>query len=1445
MHVVFRFLLAFFIISPTFVWSQLNVNYLVVGGGGGGGAGSDRTSGGGSGGQVITGSATISPGPFSITVGAGGGSNGNGANSTFNGITSVGGGRGGSRSGSTLTAANNSAYAGGSHHFNSTAGVNGSVLRRGGAGFDGGASGPWAAGGGGGAGGNGSNGASTGGGNGGVGQANALRTGANQTYSTGGKGGFQNSSGYFPGAGSNAAANTGNGGAGGASSGTITGRSGGSGIVVIRYASNTKICSGGTETSYTLSGVTYQVHTFLSSGTLVYNPVITAHPSTGTQNICINGSATTLSVTATGSSITYQWYSNTTASNTGGTIISGATSASYTPPTHTAGTRYYYCYVTNATGNQTSNVSGAIIISNPSVSGSISGANSVTAGTNSTVLTLNGYTGSIQWQSSSDNVTFSNIAGAASPTYTATNLSATTHYRAAVTSGGCAVSHSSSVSILVVPAPNAASTLSITGTGTTLNVTNNAATEIDPNLVVTSDGHISGFAISITDNYFNGDELDYTGNLPSGVSAASFNTVSRSLVFSGSAPASEWQALLRTVRLKTTSVTCNPESRKVSFSASTNFFNYFNGHYYEYVPTITSWTNAKAYAESRTFFGRQGYLVTINSPAENAFIYKLINLNTWIGASDNFSQINGAVGFTKYANQNSAEGKWHWITGPEKGVQMRTGNASTAIKPGNPINGVYQNWNLCGSYNCNEPNDFKSTSIVGQEDYGHLFANSGRWNDFPNNGRASIIEYGGMPGDSPVNTLEFTRDIFVIGATSGSISGGNITVCPGVNSTPLTLNGATGTVARWEYSNDNFLDDVRPIVNTSSTLTALNVDSTFYYRAIMVNGTCTLATNAQPIFVHQTFPGAVLAISNQICEGSNAELALYGYSGTITKWQITSDTLSSITDINTSADILSHTITSSGNFWFRCFVEQASCSTQEATEWYPISVSAGSPPVGGTVNSAFHCGVNNSGVFRLTGASGNSYQWQYSSDGGANWIVTGASAPNLPYHNITQNRLYRVLVSKGACGSTYSDTAKFELYGINTSQWIGGSNKNWNNPSNWCSGIPADNGRMVDISTAAVNDIALDNNRRLATLNFNGSSRKILLGDYELSVDSIIGGDSLNYIRTNGNGRLKQSIGQGERRVFPVGNSSYNPVVIENNNAGDDVFSVLVVDSVRMNGLTGDAILTPHVNRIWDINKLNPSNASGVDFTFSWSDTEETAPMSGYYLNHYEAGVGWEVPTITGVASLDSADGERTLHLPGYTGFFSPFAVGDDPVIPLPVSLLYFRIQCDTYTPMFEWATAAEINNSHFTLSTANEDQEWTVIAEVPGAIYSNSERQYQLPLPQLRYNKTQYFKLSQQDLNGDSKSVGFLSFISCDAFPGEESQLPKVFPNPVFDESFVTGLDPNSIFTITNISGSQIVQGQVAENGTLILELPFPCGMYFLQGFYLGKPYSMKIIKY
>ncbi|HLP21623.1 MAG TPA: LamG-like jellyroll fold domain-containing protein, partial [Chitinophagales bacterium] len=82
-------------------------------------------------------------------------------------------------------------------------------------------------------------------------------------------------------------------------------------------------------------------------------PTVTT-PTPATQSgVC--GTPATISVTAgggAGTGFTYQWYSNTTNSNSGGTPV-GTNSATFQPPA-TVGTRYYYCVVSQAESNCTS-----------------------------------------------------------------------------------------------------------------------------------------------------------------------------------------------------------------------------------------------------------------------------------------------------------------------------------------------------------------------------------------------------------------------------------------------------------------------------------------------------------------------------------------------------------------------------------------------------------------------------------------------------------------------------------------------------------------------------------------------------------------------------------------------------------------------------------------------------------------------------------------------------------------------------------------------------------------------------------------------------------------------------------------------------------------------------------------------------------------------------------
>lgn len=137
-----------------------------------------------------------------------------------------------------------------------------------------------------------------------------------------------------------------------------------------------------------------------------------------------------------------------------------------------------------------------------------------------------------------------------------------------------------------------------------------------------------------------------------------------------------------------------------------------NGHYYEYVQSGANWATARANALASTHLGQQGYLVTITSAAENAFIASLTNALAWTGGND-----------------IAIEGTFVWADGPEANTVYWTGGLG-----GSGIG--YTNW-LGG-----EPNNFGSGEHAMHLNWA---GNNGTWNDyFITESHGYIIEYSGI-----------------------------------------------------------------------------------------------------------------------------------------------------------------------------------------------------------------------------------------------------------------------------------------------------------------------------------------------------------------------------------------------------------------------------------------------------------------------------------------------------------------------------------------------------------------------------------------------------------------------------------------------------------------------------------------------------------------------------
>ncbi len=144
----------------------------------------------------------------------------------------------------------------------------------------------------------------------------------------------------------------------------------------------------------------------------INNPVITTQPATAQQNICAGSTPTNLTVAASGSGQTFQWYSNSLNGYTDGTSLgssNGANTTTLTPQNTIAGTTYYYCVVTDPCGITYSNVSGAVVVTSPLNAGTLSGANEICAG-GLTTFSTNGTIGG-SWSSSDLGIASVNTSG--------------------------------------------------------------------------------------------------------------------------------------------------------------------------------------------------------------------------------------------------------------------------------------------------------------------------------------------------------------------------------------------------------------------------------------------------------------------------------------------------------------------------------------------------------------------------------------------------------------------------------------------------------------------------------------------------------------------------------------------------------------------------------------------------------------------------------------------------------------------------------------------------------------------------------------------------------------------------------------------------------------------------------------------------------------------------
>jgi gliding motility-associated-like protein len=197
---------------------------------------------------------------------------------------------------------------------------------------------------------------------------------------------------------------------------------------------------------------------------VIADPVIASQP-VASQILCQNATPTNLTASITGGTgtPTYQWFSNTTNANTGGTqLTTNATSATYTPPTTTVGTTYYYVEVSqSASGCKVVSATATVqVVAPPTISTQpLNGVACLGGSTPDLSVAVTGASGTLSYQwfskTTNSNTGGTAIAGKTAPTFTPpTTTIGTLYYYVEVTQSpsGCkVVSDTATIQIVAQP----------------------------------------------------------------------------------------------------------------------------------------------------------------------------------------------------------------------------------------------------------------------------------------------------------------------------------------------------------------------------------------------------------------------------------------------------------------------------------------------------------------------------------------------------------------------------------------------------------------------------------------------------------------------------------------------------------------------------------------------------------------------------------------------------------------------------------------------------------------------------------------------------------------------------------------------------------------------------------------------------------------------------------
>lgn len=365
-------------------------------------------------------------------------------------------------------------------------------------------------------------------------------------------------------------------------------------------------------------------------------------------------------------------------------------------------------------------------------------------------------------------------------------------------------------------------------------------------------------------------------------------------------------------------------------------------------------------------------------------------------------------------------------------------------------------------------------------------------------------------------------------------------------------------------------------------------------------------------------------------------------------------------------------------------------------------------------------------------------------------------------------------------------------------------------------------GQQIDAQNKSLYTVELDNSNGatlLSGLSVNSelilTDGKLKLDDYNLTIEdgaAISGESSTSYISTGSSktGVLTRYLDTSQLE-FPIGfdGASYVPVYIKCATCdGSQTFSARVHDKAYTDpsDTTSTQLTTSVVTNTWVISSTAQKD---IDLTVQWNPSDESLSQSTVSMGKWEDGTStaWDKGTVgarpTGTPRTFTRKGINAVN-----GTLC-FGIGESGS-PLPVELIQFDVAWKEVNQVAEltWATATEIDNSHFEVERSYDGVSFEIVGAVAGNGTSISGHKYGFDDVTVDCSGIVYYRLRQVDYNGDWE-YSQIRTLSCGR--NDLALKMEAFPNP---NSGIFSVDAPEAGTVTlfTLDGKIVERFNIAQ---------------------------------